>query len=105
MFEKLFERFRAKQSKAERVSEDMEREFDRIKLEYSKIATSDLYKLIIEYFLTKIELNRDMIEEKNPLIKEDRYREVELKAEIKAMKGFITDMEDMKEQYEAKRSR
>lgn len=102
MFEKLFEKFKKREitTTAEKTSQQLEQEFDLIKKEYAKIATSDLYKLFKNYYEARIEINRDLMEEKNPIVEGDRVKFVELRAENNVMRGFIIDIEDMKTQWE-----
>lgn len=97
MWDKLFDKYKKnQQSKAERISEDLEADFDKFKRQYASIGTSEVYAFISEYFLAKIEINRDVIEEKNPLIEADRIEILSRQAENKAMKSFIEDIEMMK---------
>lgn len=100
MFSKLFEKFRTQLSKPERTAEELTAEFDRLKVAYSQIATSDLYQLIKEYYEAKIEINRDILEIKNISSDEDKAKMMNAQAEIRVMRDFINDMEDMKNQYE-----
>jgi hypothetical protein len=101
MFKELFKQFKkAEVSKADKATQDLEVAFDKIKIEYAKISTSDVYQLISEYYLTKIDLNRDTIESKNPLSEEGKIRIVELQAENRVMRSFIQDMEDMKKELQ-----
>lgn len=100
MFEKLFEKFNKKITKADKTKEELEVEFDKIKVEYAQIATSQLYNLFSEYFLAKIEINRDLIDHKNPLIGGDRIKILELQSENRVMRGFIEDVEGMRKMVE-----
>lgn len=101
MFDQLFARFKKNEvSTTDKATQDLEAAFDKMKYEYAKIATSDLYNLISEYYLTKIDLNRDTIESKNPLSEEGKIRIVELQAENRVMRSFIQDMEEMKKELQ-----
>ena len=100
MFEKLFEKFLNNISKAEKNSQELEIEFDKLKLDYAKIGTSDLYKLLTEYFLARIEINRDLLEEKNPMVETDRPILMNILAENRVMRKFIEDIEAMKAELE-----
>lgn len=100
MFDELFSKFRKKINKAEKTSEELEAEYEKLKLQYAQIANSDLYGFITAYYLAKIEINRDVMETKDPLVEADRFALVNLRAENRVMKYFMEDMEGMKAQME-----
>lgn len=97
MLDKLFDKFK-KTMPAEKTAIEVEAEFDRIKRQYANLGTSDIYNILTQYFLAKIEINRDVIETCNPMDKAQRLKEIELKAENRVMTNLIRDVEDMKEQ-------
>lgn len=103
MFDQLFARFKKVElSKPDKQIADLDTEFMRIKKAYADIATSDLYNLISEYFLVKIDLNRDAMDTKNPLSEEGRIKIVELQAENRIMRKFIEDIEAMRDELQGK---
>lgn len=98
MFSSLFEKFRKTKANHLKAQEDLDAEWDKIKQQYATIGYSELYQLMIEYFLTKMELNRDSLEKFNPYSEADRAKILDLQAQNKVMSQFILDMEGMKEQ-------
>lgn len=100
MFESLFSKFRKQLSRPERTGQELETEFDRLKIQYANLASSDVYQLIKEYFLAKIEINRDLFEVKNISNEADKALLGNAQAEIRVMRDFIADIEGMKGQLE-----
>lgn len=94
MFQELFSKFRKNTPKA---IDNLEMEFDKMKKDYASIATSQLYNLFKNYFETKIEINRDAFEAVNL---NDMEKVRALQCEIKVMKDFLSDIEEMRVTYE-----
>jgi hypothetical protein len=103
MFEKLFSKFKERKSLADKTSEEIEAEFEKIKVQYANLGTTDTYLILTEYFLAKIDINRDVMEQKDPLIEADRFEIVNRRAENRVMRGLIQDIEHMKQQVEVER--
>lgn len=98
MFSSLFEKFR--KNKVPKKQEDLDLEFDKLKKQYCTIGNSELYQFFVEYFLTKIEINRDELEKLNPYSESDKPKIITFQAQNRVMSEFITDIEAMKQQAE-----
>lgn len=100
MFEHLFERYKKKKLNSVKTQEELEVEFEKIKTDYASIGTSEVYLLLKEYFLTKMELNRDLMEEANI---DDPAQVVHIRkaqAENRVYLSIISDIEGMIEQLQ-----
>jgi len=92
MFKELFKKYRKYTQNELKPVEELEKDFDKIKVEHAALVTSELYALFKEYYLARIELNRDELEK--DLDEKETQR---LRAENDVMRRFILDIEDMKE--------
>jgi hypothetical protein len=98
MFNELFAKFASKRiAPILKTEAELIQEFEKVKKGYASIATSAIYKLLKEYFEVKIEINRDALESL-PLDEAEKLRM--FKAEIKVMRNFLQDIEDMRSEYE-----
>lgn len=95
MFKDLFSKFKKTKVTPVKNESELIQEFEKLKKAYASIATSQLYQLIKEYFETKIEINRDALEATTLQDKIQTYQ-----AEIRIMRSFIQDIEDMRSEYE-----
>jgi|GEM_PF-6441463 hypothetical protein len=97
MFRELFANFQKRELPALKTELELINEFEKIKRAYASIASSNLYKLLKEYFETKIEINRDALE----VLGLDQSEKIRVfQAEIKVMRAFIQDIEGMMADYE-----
>lgn len=98
MLSTFFDRFKKvkEESAPAKTMEELEREFDKMKVAYATVGTSEIYKMLKEYFLVKIEINRDLIELTAPTGEDARTKVVQAQAEIRVMRDFIADIEEMK---------
>lgn len=92
MFANVFEKFKKSIAKKSQTQDELQREFDQVKINYASLATSDLYKLFKEYFTAKIELNRDDLEREKDLNIINRKQ-----AEILVYRSVMEDIEGMYE--------
>lgn len=98
MFSSLFEKFR--KTKLPKKQEDLDVEFETLKKQYCTLGNSELYQFFCEYFLTKMEINRDSLEKLNPYAESDKPKILFLQAQNKVMSEFMLDIEAMKQQQE-----
>lgn len=98
MLSTFFDRFKKvkEQSAPAKTMDELEREFDKMKVAYATVGTSEVYTMLKEYFLVKIEINRDLIELTTPIGEDTRTKIVQAQAEIRVMRDFIADIEEMK---------
>jgi len=103
MFDNLFAKFKKKEIKevlaAVKTEEELTQEFAGLKVKYAQIANSELYGFLKEYYQVRLDINRDILEGLNPHNEENKARILQAQCENKVIRDFITDIEDMKNQY------
>ena len=95
MFEDLFKKFKKRRLNSLKSLEEIESDWEKMKLEYASVGSSDLYLLIKEYFLTRAEMNRDVMEELNIDDKAQLAKIRKAQAENQVIYNFINDIEGM----------
>jgi len=100
MFKKLFAKFRKYDIQPIKTEEALTHEFETLRVKYAQIGNSELYKFLSEYYQARLEINRDIIEGLNPYSSENQARILQAQSENKVIRDFISDIEDMKTQYE-----
>lgn len=95
MFNNLFDKFRKHEILPVKQKEELEREFANIKISYATIASSQIYSLLKEYYLARLEINRDILEQLNPVYAGNKHKILAAQAENKIIRDFISDIEDM----------
>jgi hypothetical protein len=103
VFDQLFTRFKKKPVNAVLKTDELEAEFRKAQIEYAKIADSDIYAFLREYFLAKLEINRDQLEKLGVDNVENMVRFRECQAENKVYRSMMKDIESMKEIVEIER--
>lgn len=94
---------RFKKEKIKKVDQelmDLDAAWELEKVKLRSVATSDLYTLFKELFEVRIEILRDSLEETPPLNDEESKKGLMIRGEIKGMRGFIKDVEDMRASLE-----
>lgn len=100
MFKELFARFKKYDIQPVKSQEELTNDFAILKVKYAQIANSELYNFLIEYYRARLEINRDILEGLNPNSEENKARLLQAQSENRVIRDFISDIEDMKTQYE-----
>ena len=99
MFNQLFAKYRKTVEEPVnsliKTQQELEQDFALLKVKYAQIANSDLYKFFVEYFLARLEINRDLMEGLNPFDEKNRTILLKAQSESKVIRQFIRDIESM----------
>ena len=100
MWDSLFAKYRKVKVVEEtnpliKTEEELVQDFALLKVKYAQLANSDLYKFFVEYFLARLEINRDLMEGLNPLDEKNRTILLKAQSEASVIRKFIKDIEDM----------
>jgi hypothetical protein len=99
MFSNLFAKYRKikveETNPLVKTDEELTQDFALLKVKYAQIANSDLYKFFVEYYLARLEINRDLMEGLNPFDEKNRTLLLQAQSEAKVIRKFIKDIEDM----------